>query len=363
MKLQLLTPAKSLNKAYFKQSLKIEQINLFKSELKKAFNHIDEKQDEEYHKNIISKLLLEVYCKDKFLVNVNKKADMVIRLGNNTNDNVGVILEFKKPTEKKDMISVGMPNVKALQELVLYYLRETVDKDKHDIKHLVATNIYDWFVFDGVWFEKNIFNNTALKKDYKNWDVTKHGTDHFYKFIASKHLELIEDEVPCTYFNLKDIEKILDKTELDENEEETIINLFKILSPEHLLKLPFANDSNTLNKEFYNELLHILGLEETKDNTKKIIERKKAKDRNEGSLIENTITVLKRTKYFGYNTDEDTQQKYYELALELNITWLNRILFLKLLEGQLIKYNNSDKFAFLNKDRIKGFDEIGRAHV
>lgn len=358
MNLQLFKPAKSLNKAYLKQSLKSEQIELFKAELKKTFNHIDKKQDEEYHKNVISKLLLEVYFKDKYLVNVNKKQDLVIRLGNNTTDSVGVILEFKKPSEKRDMVSKENANVKALQELVLYYLRETIDNNNHEIKYLIATNIYEWFVFDGVWFEKYIFNNSALKKDYKNWDVTKHGTDHFYKFIAAKHLELIEEEVPCTYINLKDAEKILDKSELNEKEEETIINLFKILSPEHLLKLPFANDSNSLNKEFYNELLHIIGLEETKDSTKKIIERKKENNRNEGSLIENTITVLKRTKYFGYDTDEETEHKYFELALELNITWLNRILFLKLLEGQLIKYNNSEKFAFLNKERIKDFDEL-----
>lgn len=358
MKLELLKPAKSLNKAYFKQSLKSEQVELFKDELKKTFNHIDEKQDEEYHKNIISKLLLEVYCKDKYLVNVNKKQDLVIRNGNNTDDPVAVILEFKKPTEKKDMVSKDNANVKALQELVLYYLRETIDKNNHEIKYLIATNINEWFVFDGVWFESHIFNNAALKKEYKNWDVTKHTTDHFYKFIAAKHLNLITEEVPCTYFNLTDVQKILDKAELNEKEEETIINLFKILSPEHLLKLPFANDSNSLNKEFYNELLHIIGLEETKDSTKKLIERKNAKDRNEGALIENTLTVLKRSKYFGYNTDDETEQKYYELALELNITWLNRILFLKLLEGQLIKYNNSTEFSFLKTERIKDFDEL-----
>ncbi len=54
MKLEPIKPAKSLNKAYFKQSLTREEIELFKTELQKAFHHIDEKQDEEYHKNIIS---------------------------------------------------------------------------------------------------------------------------------------------------------------------------------------------------------------------------------------------------------------------------------------------------------------------
>ena len=156
MKLELLTPAKSLNKAYFKQSLNREQIDLFKSELQKNFKHIDEKQDEEYHKNIISDFLKAVFCKDKYIVNVNKRQDLVIRLGNETNDSVGVILEFKKPTEKKDMVSKEKANVKALQELILYYLRETVDNDNHKIKHLIATNIYEWFIFDEVYYSPSL---------------------------------------------------------------------------------------------------------------------------------------------------------------------------------------------------------------
>jgi len=32
-----------------------------------------------------------------------------------------------------------------------------------------------------------------------------------------------------------------------------------LFSPEHLLKLPFQNDNNTLNKGFFDELLHIIG--------------------------------------------------------------------------------------------------------
>ena len=163
MKLLPLKPSKTLNKAYYKQSLTREQIELFKKELQNTFNHIDEKQDEEYHKNIIADLFKNVYCKDKYLVNVNKKEDLVIRLGNNTTDDVGVLLEFKKPTEKRDMVSAENANVKALQELVLYYLRQTVDQENHKITNLVVTNIYEWFIFDGVWFEKNIFRNSKLK--------------------------------------------------------------------------------------------------------------------------------------------------------------------------------------------------------
>ena len=357
MKLQLLSPAKSLNKAYFKQSLKREQMEVFKSGLQKIFGHIDERQDEEYHKNLISKLLLDVYYKDKYLVNVNKKQDLVIRDGNKPDDQVAVIIEFKKPTEKRDMVSEEKPNVKALQELVLYYLRETIENGNHKITYLVVTNIYEWFIFDEIWFETNIFKNAQLKKEYENWKVSGHDTRHFYELIAAKFLNNIEEEVPCTYFNLKDFEQVISNS--DKEDDNALIGLYKILSPEHLLKKPFANDSNTLNKEFYNELLHIIGLEEVKDGNKKLITRKELHHRDEGSLIENAINILKRDKRFGYEENIEIGQKYFELALELCITWLNRILFLKLLEGQLIKYHRGDEsHSFLNANIIKNFDEL-----
>jgi adenine-specific DNA-methyltransferase len=358
MKLHKTKPSKSLNKAYYKQSLSREQIELFKKELKNTFNHIDEKQDEEYHKNIIGDLFKNVYCKDKYLVNVNKKEDLVIRLGNSTSDDVGVLLEFKKPTEKRDMVSAENANVKALQELVLYYLRQTVDNENHKITNLVVTNIYEWFIFDGVWFEKNIFRNSKLKKDYLDFKNSGHDTKYFYDKIAAKHLADFKEEVPCTYFNLLDYKKNIE----DENQknDDELIDLYKILSPEHLLNKKFVNDSNSLNTDFYNELLYIIGLEESKETAKKTIRRINEAERNEGSLIENTITKLKSKKYFGYDSNEETENQYYELALELCITWLNRILFLKLLESQLIKYHRGDKenYAFLTAEKITDFDEL-----
>jgi adenine-specific DNA-methyltransferase len=43
-----------------------------------------------------------------------------------------------------------------------------------------------------------------------------------------------------------------------------------LFSPQHLLKLPYVADSNSLDKKFYSELLHLIGLTETKDGAKKI---------------------------------------------------------------------------------------------
>src|SRR5690606_38784350 len=40
-------------------------------------------------------------------------------------------------------------------------------------------------------------------------------------------------------------------------------------------------------------------------------------------------------------------------------TWINRILFLKLLEAQLITYHKGDKsYSFLNLDKIKNYDDL-----
>lgn len=61
---------------------------------------------------------------------------------------------------------------------------------------------------------------------------------------------------------LKPVGKVLKGGE-GSDYEKRLISLYKFFSLIHLLKEPFANDSNSLNKEFYRELLYILGLEET----------------------------------------------------------------------------------------------------
>ena len=85
-----------------------------------------------------------------------------------------------------------------------------------------------------------------------------------------------------------------------------------------------------------------------------IINRVAPADRQSASLIENIINQLKINKNF------NDEESIFEIALELCITWLNRILFLKLLEGQLIKFHNDNKldYSFMNIDKIKGFDDL-----
>jgi hypothetical protein len=140
------------------------------------------------------------------------------------------------------------------------------------------------------------------------------------------------------------------------------ISLYKFLSPQHLLKLPFANDSNTLDRRFYNELIHIIGLVETDDGGKRLITRKSPAERNPGSLLENTIAQLTvhdkisrlpNPELYGGAHDE----RCLAVALELVITWLNRILFLKLLEGQILAWNK-DASPFLAIAKIRNYDDL-----
>ena len=361
MKLKQIQIVDTLNKAFQKQSLKRNNIELLKSELTKLFNYIDENQDEDYHKILIADFLKAVYYRDKYIINVNKKQDLVVRLGNSIKDKVGIILEFKKPSETREMISFEKPNSKAFQQLILYYLRERIDNKNHSIKHLIVTNFYEWYLFDEVWFENNIFRNSKLVKEYEEYKLSGHDTKFFYEQIAAKYIDEFEKELPCTYFNLKDFQQII--TNDDKTDDNKLINLYKILSPEHLLKLPFANDSNSLNKEFYDELLYILGLEEQKNGSKRTIERKQ-KNRNEGSIIENTIQILtSRKKLKNVSTIENfgstEEEQIFSIGLELCITWLNRLLFLKLLEGQLVKYHKgNENYKFLNNLKIKDYDEL-----
>ena len=78
------------------------------------------------------------------------------------------------------------------------------------------------------------------------------------------------------------------------------------------------------------------------------------------SLLENTISQMK-THTISHPEDygENTEDQHFNYALQLNITWINRILFLKLLEAQLISYHNSDQeYAFLSYNKVSSYNDL-----
>ncbi len=367
MEISLLNLRNSINKAYLKVKPNRTQIETFKKNITNLFDQIKESESEEFHKNIISEFLKNTYYSPAHYINTKGRSDLVIHNGKDSNSSVGVLFEAKKPSNKSEMPTFGNINSKAFHELILYYLRERITNKNLEIKHLVITNIFEWFIFNANDFEKIFANDKILVKqfiDFKEGRLSGTNTDFFYKNIAEPFINKSVSNISFTHFDLRDFETII-KNE-DRKDDNKLIALYKILSPEHLLKLPFANDSNNLDRAFYNELLHIIGLEETKVGSKKIIGRKIENKRNPGSLIENAITILKyedclsqlqKLSDFG----KDKEEQLFNIALELVITWINRILFLKLLEGQLIKYNVGDKtFRFLNIERISDYDELNK---
>lgn len=373
MNLFPLKPRKALNKAYLKVKPNRSAIEVFKTNLIQLIDQTNDTESEEFHKNLVSDFLKKTWYDPNHYINTKGRNDLVIHTGKDAKSTVGVIIEAKKPTNKSEMLKVDNINTKAFHELVLYFLRERITQNNLDLKYLVATNIHQWFVFDAALFEKLFAQNKDLVKQFNDFEAGRLSgktTDFFYKEIAEpfiaqtlqkfKNLE----ELTFTHFDLHDYEKPLrNDNKQDDNK---LIALFKLFSPEHLLKLPFANDSNSLDKKFYSELLHIIGLSEVKEGGKKIIDRNKAGERNSGSLLENAITQLDSLDKIG-RLEKPSQygatqpERLFNVGLELCITWINRILFLKLLEAQLITYHKGDKaYSFLNYAKIHNYDDLNK---
>ncbi|MEZ4914075.1 MAG: Eco57I restriction-modification methylase domain-containing protein [Chitinophagales bacterium] len=363
--LNKLEPKKALNKAFLKVKPNRTEIEGFKTNLIALLDRTNDTESEEFHKNLVIDFFKKTYYDPNHFINTKGRNDLVIHNGNTAKSSVGVIIEAKKPTNKAEMITTKKLNAKAFQELVLYYLRERITHKNLEVKHLVATNINEWFIFDATLFDRLFAQNKNFVKQFNDFEggrLADTKTDFFYKQIAEPFIDSITSEIEFTYFNFNDYyNPRINSWVIDDN---NLIPLFKLLSPEHLLKLPFTNDSNSLDKRFYSELLHIIGLTETKEGSKKLIERNKAGERHTGTILEDAIiqldsldklSRLEKPSQFG-NTQEE---RLFNVALELSITWINRILFLKLLEAQLITYHKGDKsFSFLNLDKIKNYDDL-----
>lgn len=371
MKLTLVPFKKTLNKAYQKAKPTRSEIETFKSNLIRLLDRIDHEESEENVKNHLRDFLNDTYYKGRHLLNTKGRTDLVLHEENNSQSRAAVLFEVKRPKNTADMVTEAMPNAKAMHELVLYYLRERVDHGNNDVKYLAITNIYEWYIFNAADFDRLFYQNKKLRKEYEDWKLGRKAqitTDFFYKEIIAPYIASAEEELCSAYFDLRKYEKPLRNA--DPKDDTKLIALYKIFSPQHLLKQPFANDSNSLDKGFYNELLYLLGLEEVKEKGKKIIQRCAPERRQPGSLLENTIATLESTERWRRTggrqdlsglkdlTGLGKDERIFSIALELCITWMNRILFLKLLEAQLIKYHGSRERAFLKTNLLKDFDEL-----
>lgn len=348
MSINFINPKKALNTVFYKLPVLESDIRKLSKNLEIYISSAKEGESEEYHKGLIKDFLVNTWYSPSYSVNTNGREDLVIYNGNDTSSKPAVIIEAKSPTNAAEMFSENNPNCKALQECVYYFLQENLKFGNNEIKRIIITNYEDFYIFDAKDFSLFFLAKTNPVVDQFNKFEAKQladtKTSFFYENCAKPAIEkwFEHENINVTHITPRDFYK---------QGEDSLIPLYKIFSPEHLLVKPFANDSNSLDRNFYAELLHIIGLEEVKDGGKKLIQRKTADSRDSASLIESAIYQLEE--------EISNEEKCFETALHLVITWVNRLLFLKLVESQQLAYQKGNEdYKFLTEKLVPDFDEL-----
>ncbi|RVY61230.1 class I SAM-dependent DNA methyltransferase [Helicobacter pylori] len=316
------TLLKDFIKKYNPQEPKKETIENFEKEINSLLENTPKQDDEEFQKNEINKFLKNAYG---YECNTRKKVDSAIYV----DGEVRVLIEVKALNNKTEFPkNRENPLSKAFCQMVLYFLEEIEKEKNNSLKHTIICNAHEFFLFD---CKDLLFLNDdkRIKKFYKNY-AQKEGTDSskpkFYKDLEQYLQEDFQGELRYTHFNLSDDFKELPL-------------IYQVLSQEVLLKQKKTLDANTLNKDFYEELLYILGLEEQNDKGKILIKQ---------SRTQNSLSDALKEQY----TDLDDEE-----VMALLIAWNNRILFLRLLESLLFSFNHF-KNPFLTIDNFKDFNAL-----
>ncbi len=311
---------KDFIKKYNPQEPKKETIENFEKEINSLLENAKRQDGEEFQKNEINSFLKNTYgyhCNTYENVDsaiyVDGKAWVLIEVKALNNRN-----EFPKDREN--------PLSKAFCQMVFYFLKEI--ENNNSLKHAIICNAHEFFLFDCKDFCTLFQNDKEITKLHKNC-ASKEGTDpstkRFYSDLEEYLKKDFEGELRYTHFNLSSD----DPKEL----------IYQVLSHEVLLKQKKILDANTLNKDFYEELLYILGLEEQNDKGKILIKQ----SRTQNSLSD----ALKKQ----YNNLDD------EEVMALLIAWNNRILFLRLLESLLISFKHFEK-PFLTIENFTNFNAL-----
>ena len=303
-------------------------------------------------------------------VKAKQKGKSEIDLAITQNDTIEVIFEIKKPNSN-DFFTPNNPNCKALHECILYYLRERKNANS-SLKFIIITDCYHFYIFSAKDFEKLFHKNKEFQKLFENFQnpnsLLKGNTDEFYKEAKSlldspqyaqslqsfnSNLDSNEVSLNGLFWDLtpllapqsaesKESKKSTESQESKDNP--AFLTSFKIFNKDFLLDCFNPNDANDLNKKFYDELLYILGLTQSTQNGKAIIQESRESQASEGTLF--------------YAIKSKLTNKDFEDIIQYIILWLNRILFLKLIESNLVRFNNDTTLKFLNYEKIDSFDKL-----
>ncbi|GAA8138653.1 class I SAM-dependent DNA methyltransferase [Helicobacter pylori] len=315
-------PLKDFIKKHNPQEPKKETIENFEKEINSLLENALRRNDEEFQKNEINKFLGKIYGYD---CNTNEKVDSAIYV----DGEVRVLIEVKALNNKTEFPkNRENPLSKAFCQMVFYFLEEIEKEKNNSLKHTIICNAHEFFLFD---CKDLLFLNEdkRIKKFYDSY-AKKEGTDSskpkFYEDLEQYLQKDFQGKLPYTYFNLNDDFKELPL-------------IYQVLSHEVLLKQRKTLDANTLNKDFYEELLYILGLEEQNEKGKTLIKP---------SRTQNSLSDALKKCYKNLDDEE---------VMALLIAWNNRILFLRLLESLLISFKHF-KESFLTTENFKDFNAL-----
>ncbi|OLR51177.1 restriction endonuclease [Helicobacter pylori] len=316
-------PLKDFIKKYNPQEPKKETIENFEKEINSLLENAKRQDGEEFQKDKINKFLKNTYG---YEYEPYKKVDSAIRV----DGKAWVLIEVKALNNRNEFPkNRENPLSKAFCQMVFYFLKET--ENNNSLKHAIICNVHEFFLFDCKDFRALFQNDKKINKLHKNCasnEGTDSSTKRFYSDLEEYLKKDFKGELRYTHFNL---------SSYDPKEELPLI--YQVLSHEVLLKQKKTLDANTLNKDFYEELLYILGLEEQNEKGKILIKP----SRTQNSLSD----ALKGS----YNNLDD------EEVMALLIAWNNRILFLRLLESLLISFKHFEK-PFLTTENFKDFNAL-----
>ncbi|WP_187952166.1 Eco57I restriction-modification methylase domain-containing protein [Helicobacter pylori] len=318
-------PLKDFIKKHNPQTPTKETIENFEKEINSLLENAPRQDGEEFQKNEINSFLKNTYG---YKCNTDEKVDSAIYV----DGEVRVLIEVKALNNRNEFPkNRENPLSKAFCQMVLYFLEEIEKEKNNSLKHTIICNAHEFFLFDckDLLFLKD---DKRIKKLYKNY-AKKEGTDtstkRFYSDLEEYLKKDFKGELRYTHFNLSSY----DPKELP--------LIYQVLSQEVLLKQRKTLDANTLNKDFYEELLYILGLEEQNDKGKILIKP---------SYTKNSLSGALKEQYKNLDDEE---------VMALLIAWNNRILFLRLLESLLISFKHFEKEkSFLTTENFKDFNAL-----
>ncbi|OEV54443.1 restriction endonuclease [Campylobacter jejuni] len=339
MKFEAINEKEFLNPYHRKKPILETELNEFIKTLKDYKINLEnnlKNNEDSLVANALSKFFenLSFQCEVKSIHKGNSGIDLALKKDGLTQ----VIIEAKLP-HSREFFSPSKPNCKALHECILYYLRERKALNS-SLKHIIITDFYSFFIFKADLFEELFNKNKYFKEAFENFEsknsLFKGNTDEIYK-----EFEKILNGDSTLKGLFVDLKPILEQDKLSFSK---LKPLFKIFSKDCLLGEFNPNDANSLNNAFYKELLYILGLYESKQNSKLIITKSEESKEEQGTFYTAINSKLK--------------EENFETILKLLILWLNRILFLKLIESNLVRFNDDKNLKFLNFKKISDFDKL-----